>query len=754
MPPRSRRFRPPPGGVGSLACALFAALALASSCTRSAPSRPSLLLDPQLVAGDASSFEQPFEDAPASIRLGPGWQDPERKWPQSDRHGIAWAEQAARIYFAMPLTPASDFVAVGLPLTYPGAPRQVMTPVLNGTTLQSQPMPKDWSELRVALPASALISPINTLDLFFTFQAVPAKVGLGADSRSLAAAFDLLAVVPHGEPLAASRDSRAPAIRQDRQLVLNRRPTALPLPPARRVDVQLGDVHAATNGLQLDIDLESADNSRRHLWRGGAAAASGHSLTVDVGDQRPARLLLEVEGAENSAAAAANAIWMEPPAIQVVAAAERRPAASPDVFVYLIDTLRADALGVYGSRVPASPRIDAFSRDAVVFDHAYSAASWTLPATFSVLSGLAPSHHGVVQPGDRLAERLQPWLPELLSRRGYETVAISQWLLGGDHFGMNRGFESFYLNVRQSGKIPSANARWFLWHQLLQRRHPDSPLFAYLHVVDPHALYRPEGEDRRFAGEHPGRLAPELYDPNYFLAHGLGRNHSEVEHLQALYEGEVHAADRAFGTFVDLLKFFGLYDRSMIILLSDHGEEFYEHGGFDHGRTLYDELLRVPLIVKLPASRQAGTRVDAPVSLLDVAPTIAAIAGAAAAGVGFDGVLLQPAGRAAAGPPRAIFSETRADPVNLRAVRQRTLKCIESLSRVDRFSRPAPAIEAFDLAADPGERAPLPAADARYERCRALLQELPPVPDAARAQGRHPLPPEDAARLRALGYLR
>ncbi|HYL04765.1 MAG TPA: hypothetical protein VE075_01920, partial [Thermoanaerobaculia bacterium] len=385
-----RRSRPPLGGIESLAVAGSFALALlaalAASCARGAPKAPSLLLDPQLTAGDQASFEQPFEDGPASIRLGPGWQDPEKRWPQSDRHGIAWAEQAARIYFGVPLTPAADLVAVGVPLVYPGAPQQVLTPVLNGTQLPSQPMPKDWTELRIPLPASALTSPINILDLRFAYQAVPAKVGLGADGRSLAAAFDRLAVVPHGEPLASSRGAGAAAEPQDRQLVLNRQPSALPLPPARRVEVRLGDVHAAGYGLQLDVDLETWDNSRRHLWRGAAASAGGLSLTVSAGDQRPARLLLAVEGGAPAAAPEATP-WMEPPAVRVVAGAERR-AASPDVFVYLVDTLRADALGVYGSRQPASPRIDAFSRDAVVFDRAYSAAAWTLPATFSELSGL------------------------------------------------------------------------------------------------------------------------------------------------------------------------------------------------------------------------------------------------------------------------------------------------------------------------------------------------------------------------------
>jgi arylsulfatase A-like enzyme len=739
-------------GAGLVAVALAAALAW--RCARAAFSTPSLLLDPQLVADEQSFFEQDFEGGPASIRLGPGWQEPEKEWPGTDRRGIGWAEQVARIYFGVPLAQAADFVVVGVPLVFPGAPRQVLTPVLNGRQLASQPMPRDWTELRIPLPAEALTSPINILDLHFTYQAVPAKVGLGADQRTLAAAFDVLAVVPHGEPLAVSGgtgSTAAAAGRDHREIPLRRQPTALPLPPARRIDVDLGAVHSTARGLQLGVDLETWDNTRRPLWHGAADAAGGRSLSVSVRDQRPARLLLQVEGGGARAAAAADAVWMEPPALHVVPAAERQ-AARPDIFVYLIDTLRADALGVYGSRRPTSPRIDEFSRDAVVFQRAYSASAWTLPATFSVLSGLYPSHHGVMLPGQHLAPDLQPWLPELLARSGYETVGISQWLLGGDPFGLERGFESFYLDIRQTEKNPSATARWFLWHHLLQPRHPDSPLFAYLHLVDPHALYRPRGDDARFAGEQPGALPPELYDPNYFLTSGIGRNSAEVEHLRALYDGEVHAADRAFGTFVDLLKFFDLYDRSLIVLLSDHGEEFYEHGGFAHGRTLYDELLRVPLIVKLPRSRQAGTRVAAPVSLVDVAPTIAALALAGAAGASFDGVPLQRAGRDGDAPRRPIFAETQADRVHLRAVRQGALKCIANLGGVDGFSRSAPPLQLFDLTSDPGERSPLPPSDGRFERCRALLQRA--LPGSRSGKVLLPLPPGDQARLRALGYLR
>src|SRR5262249_50435277 len=155
------------------------------------------------------------------------------------------------------------------------------------------------------------------------------------------------------------------------------------------------------------------DSSRRQLWHGPAEGAGGRLLSISVPDQRPARLLLRVEGDGAPDAASADADWMEPPAIHVVPPADAQ-GGRPDVFIYLIDTLRAGALGAYGSRRLASPRIDDFSRDAVIFDRAYSASSWTLPATFSMLSGLYPSHHGVVVPGDRLAADREPWLPELL----------------------------------------------------------------------------------------------------------------------------------------------------------------------------------------------------------------------------------------------------------------------------------------------------------------------------------------------------
>jgi arylsulfatase A-like enzyme len=625
----------------------------------------------------AASQRQSFDGEPTGVQVGPGWYRPEPVWGSGseERRGVAWSGPTSEIYFAVPPYRDAELVALGLPLIYPQAPPQRVTARLNGYLLGTFAVPRQWTELRIPLPARALVSPVNALVLTFAHAAVPAEIGLGGDRRRLAAVFDTLAVLPRGAPLAVE-DGRRAAV----------------LPAA----------------------------------------------------------------------------FAETPDLQVQAPAPRRPAAGgrPDVFIYLIDALRADSLGTYGSRLPITPRIDAFAREAVVFERARSPASWTLPATFSVLSGRYPFHHGVHVPGDRLPTGAGPWLPALLERAGYETLGISQWMLGGDAFGLERGFGSFLLNVYENGKVPSSAARWFLAESLRRPRQPERPLFAFLHTVDPHAPYEPADGDLALAAARPGRLPPDLYNPQIFLARGLGRDPADVAHLRGLYDGEVQAADREFGAFLDLLRVYGLYDESLVVLVADHGEEFGEHGGFDHGRTLFDELLRVPLVVKFPRSLGiAPRRAAMPASGLDVPPTVLAAIGRAPV-PGFDGVDLLAALRpgappSPAAPPRVLYAETRVDKtieseaVDLTAVVVGDLKCIGDPAGRDQSGRPVPAVRAYDLARDPGERAPLPAGGPGPERCRAELARL-----AARARAEAPaavhrdVPPEEAARLRALGYLR
>jgi arylsulfatase A-like enzyme len=232
--------------------------------------------------------------------------------------------------------------------------------------------------------------------------------------------------------------------------------------------------------------------------------------------------------------------------------------------------------------------------------------------------------------------------------------------------------------------------------------------------------------------------------------------------MRGLYDGEVVRADRQFGRFLALLRFLGRYESSVVILTADHGEEFAEHRGFGHTRTLYEELLHVPLLVKLPHGAHAGRRVRERVSLTDVVPTILELAGLRAEEGALDGRSIADPDRVPAG--RTLLAETNPwveEPasgdwihrrIDLRAAVSGDLKCIENRLERDRFGDPAERWAGYDLAADPDEQTPIAGDGGATARCAEQLQRFFGQGEA-RGSGSESLGEEERAALRALGYL-
>jgi choline-sulfatase len=427
-------------------------------------------------------------------------------------------------------------------------------------------------------------------------------------------------------------------------------------------------------------------------------------------------------------------------------AAERRP----DVIVYLVDTLRADHLGCYGYPRETSPRIDAFAAESVLFEDAVAQSAWTRPAVTSLLTGLDPRSHGVQERLDALPMSFHT-LPETLRREGYQTAAFVSSAVITAKFGFHQGFDTFRQRVKETIEPARPTSEWVNEETLrwLEQRDPDRPFFLFLHTLDPHMPYQPPEPFRR-------RLAPGadpragLLERVVALRDGLRPSTArDREEISALYDAEIAANDAAFGRLVAALRARGLYDSLLLVFVSDHGEELLEHGGWEHGATLYQELVHVPLLLKLPGGAGAGRRIGETVRQIDVLPTVLDVLGVKVP-PDTQGRSLLPLLQAPSRRPPAAFSSLDLDGRRIESVILRNRKLIHTLAH-DR--RPA-GLELYDLASDPGERRNLAADDPATVRGLSWLLEQRARAGTPEKAPQVPLDPELEEQLRALGYLR
>jgi len=310
---------------------------------------------------------------------------------------------------------------------------------------------------------------------------------------------------------------------------------------------------------------------------------------------------------------------------------DRAPSvAGPPVILISVDTLRADALHDEGGRTPA---FDALAADGVDFDHAAAPMPFTLTSHMTLLTGLAPDVHGVFDEADRLPQGVET-LATILSRAGYGTAAVvsSDWLAPA--FGFGRGFDEYReidLELTFASRVTRA-ALAALDRVIDDGRAP----FLFVHYYDAHSDFESDGNERPYyasieatsslpPGCEEGLCAPDGSCATGFLLWAT-RNPTAVsgetrECLQAAYQAGVRDLDSGLSEFLAALRDRGLYDRAVIVLTSDHGEEFGEHGQFIHAQT-FGESLDVPLLVKLPDGERASTVESAPSELADVLPTI------------------------------------------------------------------------------------------------------------------------------------
>jgi arylsulfatase A-like enzyme len=470
-----------------------------------------------------------------------------------------------------------------------------------------------------------------------------------------------------------------------------------------------------------------------------------------------------------------------------LAACARAP--RPSVVLITIDTLRADHLGCYGYTRPTSPHIDALARQSVLFEHAYTTLPRTTQSVASIMTGRYPKTHGARGLFSTLPDT-NLTLAEILHARGYATAAVvsNTFLRPGQ--GFEQGFD-VYDNPEERWDSDSAPAITTAAIRWLDARHDDRPFFLWVHYLDPHWSYQPPAPwDTAFDPAFEGRFT--LYDDIEAGRVSKGRvifgnvlSQREVDHVIALYDGEIAATDASVGTLLGRLD--GVPGPLLVALTADHGESLGEHGyHFAHGEYLYQPGLHVPLLLRYPGAIAPGTRTAGAAENVDVAPTILTLLGIDRMQGAEGRPLLQPARS-----PDPVGGGARFQPAPGRAITHAESDFQLIHPENPRYYIPGPAgrwtsasdghhklihiphpggeiIELYDLDADPGETRNLAADPSLAEVRLRLLREVTQFadygagPPMAPGRGVRPgvsgpvpetLTPEERERLRSLGYI-
>jgi arylsulfatase A-like enzyme len=301
-----------------------------------------------------------------------------------------------------------------------------------------------------------------------------------------------------------------------------------------------------------------------------------------------------------------------------------REAPELNVLIIAVDTLRADHLGCYGYSRDTTSEIDRLARSGVLCTRCLSSAPWTLPSFSTIFTSLHPTQHGATAVKTHMRDSF-PTLAGILKENGYATGAIVNAPALKPANGVARGFD-FYHMTPLDGRNAAGTTRDALeWIDGVE----DSSFFMFAHYFDPHLSYSPPPPyDRLYFPGYRGRIG------NSFNLEGFSRvrdsmfvqmqdlEEDDWKQIVALYDGEIAFTDSAVGMLLEGLEDRGILENTLIVFLSDHGEEFFEHGGFEHGHTLYDELIQVPLVFSLPGVLPQNVSIERQVRLLDVTPTI------------------------------------------------------------------------------------------------------------------------------------
>ncbi len=499
-------------------------------------------------------------------------------------------------------------------------PKQRVSVFVNEKAVGTVEVPDAYAPVEVKVPAHALVLGENRIRL--TFRSAGAIKG---GKRSAAA----IQRVEIGPPRPASTPS-------DRPLVVD-----------AGIGGQTRRAFVVADTSRLSFYLQIPANAKLSLSYG--AAEGGTAVVRVVRDGGPATILSTgatpttwTDAAWDLGAYAGEAVrldlisrgksvaWAAP---RIVVRAPEPPAAVARTFdriyVWMVDTLRADKVRVYNPKtIVQTPNYDAFAADATRFAWAHVPGTWSLPSHASILTGVYPTVHKATAHEARLSREV-PFVAELVKKAGYRTAIFSSNGYVSGKWGFDRGWDENRNFIRES--LP--NGAEYLWKTAKTwiEANKTKPQFIYLATVEPHVIYNPKKEflARYWNKPYTGKIKPAMtgIQLGQIKQGKLKIDDNDKAYIEALHNAEITQSDAAFGAFIADLKAAGTYDTTAVIVISDHGDEFWDHGDVGHAQSVHQELVHVPLIIRAPGVFPTGKVVDADVEAMDLAPTMLELAG-------------------------------------------------------------------------------------------------------------------------------
>lgn len=602
-----------------------------------------------------------------------GWA-PRTRLPESE---LVWSiGHESILYFELEKAAPSRLELRCTPFMYPGATELTLTLHVNGEPLGELSLKDGFHDYEVQIPESVLRSGNNWLNLGYSRVAVPAEVLENSqDRRELAVGFRRIAVRKENparlvEVGGLSTESQATPGWLQTQSGSFSQLTALP--PSAQLEFRwLATANTSpAPPMNARVELETDDGSQVVWTRQAEPLTKPTLVTIDLSQfsGQAVRLRFVVEDLPEGS----DYLWLEPMIRSSKVGTVTQPSSvlpMGNLVLIILDAAARDRLGIYGYPGGTTPELDSLAQESLVFDVTHSQAAYTLASTASLFTSLLPARHGVVRKNHKLNPTLTT-LAKALREANFATGAFSANGFASPTFGMDSGFERFESPDGGAGPKSVANAevihlefeRWL--DELVERKNaPSDRFFAYLHFVQPHEPYNIapaeyyRGLDANYRGQVDGSTESMLL----IFRHELIPSKDELERLVRLYDGNLRYADAAVGHVIKELRDRDLLERTMLIVMADHGEATGERGFFGHNYSLQEEVTAIPLLIHFPSEIGITGRVSTPAASIDIAPTALAALGVAIPD-SFEGIdLLRSLDYGDPRPPRVIFSRSAHD---------------------------------------------------------------------------------------------